>query len=259
MSLHTSYNRVALPVAVAALGAAGAATAFWLAAARRERHHAERLHRTLVDLLLNALSAGDRSTARHSRRVANLTDVLARAVGIDPRQHSTLRLAALLHDMGKIEDQFFDVVHSRERLSPEQRTKMKHHPSESAHILEPLERFHPGIMDIVSSHHECWNGEGYPCGMSESQIPLAARIIAVADVFDAMTQPRSYRDALPVETALEELRDGAGTRFDPEVVEQAQSPQVWSRWLQIAEQGRREEEQHGEANAIPQHSEATPA
>lgn len=241
MLLHHSTHRPGLPVLVAALTAAAAASGVWLSAVRRERYQADRLHRTLVELLLNALSAGDRSTARHSRRVANLTDVLARALGVERAQHATLRLAALLHDMGKIEDQFFDVVHSREQLSPEQRAKIKRHPYQSAHILKPLERFHPGLMDMVSSHHECWNGEGYPRGLRGSQIPLGARIIAVADVFDAMSQPRSYRGALPVKTVLDELRDGAGTRFDPAVVERVQSPDVWPRWVQIAEQGRRVE------------------
>lgn len=218
-----------------------AAAAGWLAGRRREGRHSARLHRSLVEVLLNVLTAGDPPTARHSRRVANLTDVIAEALRMPHGERATLRVAALLHDMGKIDDRFFHIVHSRDGLTPEQRAQIKHHPHESAHILKPLERAHPGIMSVVASHHECWNGEGYPHGRRGSEIPLAARIITMADVFDALTQPRAYRDPFPPEKAFEELRGDSGTKFDPALIQLLDRPEVRRQWTRIAQSGRQAE------------------
>ena len=201
----------------------------------RRRRDARRLHRGMVDALLNALYAGDPVTARHSRRVADLSYALAEAVGMRGRQLHTLRIAALLHDMGKIDDRFFHIVHSRTPLTKEQRAEIESHPHESAHILTPLETEHPGITEIVSTHHECWDGSGYPHGLQDLDIPLEARIIAVADAFDAMTQPRKYRDAMPVEEALKALREGSGCQFDPALVDLAEAEPVRSAWEQVVQ------------------------
>ena len=219
----------------AALAGAAVVSLVWaLDVVRRSRRH-EGLHRHMVELLMRALSAGDQATARHSRRVADLSYALAEACGMGRHELGTLRVAALLHDMGKIDDRFFDIVHSRRPLSPAQRVEIKNHPHESAHILAPLEPHHPGIHAIVSSHHECWDGTGYPFGLAGDEIPLGARIISLADAFDAMTQPRKYRDALPVDRALDELREASGTQFDPALVDLAQTPEVRDRWSVIAE------------------------
>jgi putative nucleotidyltransferase with HDIG domain len=207
----------------------------WMIDTSRRRREASLLHRRMVDLLLNALYAGDPVTARHSRRVADLSYALAQAVGMRGHALHTLRLAALLHDMGKIDDRFFHIVHSRTPLTKEQRAEIKNHPHESAHILTPLEPEHPGIMEIVSTHHECWDGSGYPHGLADLDIPLEARIIAVADAFDAMTQPRKYRDAMPLDEALQALREGAATQFDPTLVELADAEPVRSVWQQVVE------------------------
>lgn len=214
--------------------------AWWSDAQRRDRY-AARLHRTTVDLLLNALTAGDPVTARHSRRVADLADAAADCYGFSRKEHAALRVAALLHDMGKIDDRFFHILHSCEPLTREQRGEIRQHPHESADILRPLERIHPGITAIVEAHHECWDGQGYPQGLAREEIPLAARIISVADVFDAMTQPRTYHAPLSVEETLAKIRSGIGTRFDPEIVERVHHPAVLRRWRKIAERGLREE------------------
>ena len=224
-----------------ALGGGALVSLAWRAETRWRRREAARMHRALVELLLNALSAGDPVTERHSRRVADLTDALALTYGISRGQHSTLRLAALLHDMGKIDDRFFHTLHSCEPLSAEERRKMNEHPGQSADILQPLESIHPGISQIVEAHHECWDGNGYPKRLKGEEIPLEARIISAADVFDALTQPRAYREPLPTEVALEEIRKGSGSRFDPEVVERLQQPEVLSRWIEITQDGLREE------------------
>jgi putative nucleotidyltransferase with HDIG domain len=204
---------------------------------RRVRFQAA-THRALVEVLLNMLSAGDAATERHSRRVAELTDALAATYGFRGEGHARLRLAALLHDLGKIDEGIFDVLHSCEPLSDEGRQRMEEHPGESARILAPLEDLHPGITGIVSSHHEAWNGGGYPLGLGGEAIPLEARLISVADVFDALTQSRSYRDALPPEVALDEISKGAGRRFDPEVVARLSRQDVLDRWIEVMEGGR---------------------
>jgi putative nucleotidyltransferase with HDIG domain len=219
-------------VAAACAGLVGIA---WMLDAARHRRTTRRLHRGMVDLLLNALYAGDPVTARHSRRVADLSYGLAEAAGMRGQELHTLRVAALLHDMGKIDDRFFHIVHSRRPLTREQRAEIKNHPHESAHILQPLESEHPGITQIVSSHHECWDGSGYPRGLNDLDIPVGARIIALADAFDAMTQPRKYRDAMPVDRALQELREGSGSQFDPALVELAQTDEVREGWEAVVE------------------------
>ncbi|MDB4951063.1 MAG: metal-dependent phosphohydrolase region [Gemmatimonadetes bacterium] len=223
----------------AALALAGALGAAWAVDARRRGKEARSMHRTLVDLLLNALTADDPSTARHSRRVADLSYALAAVCGMRGREMATLRVAALLHDLGKMDDRFEEMVRSSERLTPAQRREMEDHPHESAHIIGPLEKLHPGIGRIVASHHERWDGTGYPAGLRGEQIPREARIISVADVFDALSQPRSYHDALPVGEVLAKLRESAGTQFDPELVALAGTPSVMERWSAIARDGLR--------------------
>ncbi len=218
----------------AALATAAAMSVAWMWDAMRRDQSSARLHRGMVDILLNALTAGDPVTARHSRRVADLSYALAEAVGMRGKELRTLRIAALLHDMGKIDDRFFHIIHSRKPLTSKQRSEIKSHPHESAHILAPLEGEHPGLQHIVSSHHECWDGSGYPRGLEDVEIPLGARIISLADAFDAMTQPRTYRDALPLETALAELHDGAGSQFDPALVDLASASPVRDVWEQVA-------------------------
>ncbi|HEX8692385.1 MAG TPA: HD domain-containing phosphohydrolase [Longimicrobium sp.] len=230
-------------LAAALASAAVVGVAWALDASQRERRQSE-MHRILVELLLNALTADDPVTARHSRRVADLSYALAEACGMARGERATLRVAALLHDMGKIDDRFFHIIHSRKPLSREQRDQIKSHPHQSAHILEPLEKLHPGIQDIVSSHHECWDGSGYPRGLGTQEIPLGARIITVADAFDAMTQPRRYKDPLSVEEALDKLEEGVGRQFDPQLVRLVESPPVLGLWREVAERGLRDEREH---------------
>jgi putative nucleotidyltransferase with HDIG domain len=223
------------------LGFAGVA---WGLDARRRSQRAAHVHRTMVELLLNTLCSGDPETARHSRRVADLTDAVARTYRLGRQRCAKLRVGALLHDLGKLDDHLSPLVHSRHRLNDSERSAVEHHSNESADILQPLESLHPGIGLIVESHHEQWNGEGYPQGLTGPYIPLESRIISVADVFDAVTQPRPYHRPIAPEEARAELRKGAGAKFDPEVVARLDRPEVWSEWLRIAREGRREEATH---------------
>jgi putative nucleotidyltransferase with HDIG domain len=226
----------------ALVGGGLAAGGLFLADRLRSRSRFSRLHRATVEMLLNALTADDESTARHSRRVADLTDALAEPLHLSAKQRATLRVASLLHDMGKVDDRFFDIVHGRESLSEEEREEIERHPHESASILEPLEWLHRGLSAIVASHHERWDGGGYPQGLSGPEIPLGSRLIAVADVFDALTQARSYRDPMSVDEALAEIRRCAGQQFDPEIARLLARPAVSRRWREIVERGRRDEE-----------------
>ncbi len=234
-------------VGVAVVGAA------WLVDSWRRSRREGVTHRILVDVLLNALTADDAITARHSRRVADLSFALAQCYGMRRRELATLRVGSLLHDMGKIDDRFFHIVHSRGPLSEDERTEMEFHPHLSARILEPLEPIHPGIAGIVASHHECWDGTGYPRGCGGEEIPLGARIIAIADAFDAMTQPRAYKDGMPVNEAFEQLKKGAGRQFDPSLVELVHTRAVLDEWCEIASNGQVDEKREQEAalNAPP--------
>jgi len=228
-------TRNALGLAVAAVAAGWAFDAY-----RRDRR-LRLTHRILVDLLLNALTADDATTARHSRRVADLSYALGCAARLPRDQLTTVRVAALMHDLGKIDERFEFALRSDAPLSPEERDQMEEHPDQSARILTPLEELHPGIRAMVASHHERWDGEGYPERLSGERIPLGARIIAIADAFDAMTQPRQYRDPMPVARAFQAIREDAGCQFDPALVDVLELSGVRAGWERIALEGLIEE------------------
>ena len=229
----------------AAAATAGTLGAAWYKDAQRRDQTSRKLRRVMVDVLLNALNSGDAFTERHSRRVADLTDVLGSAFRLSSSCRSRLRVASLLHDMGKIDDRFFHILHSCGTLSRDERDRIKQHPHQSAYILTPMERIYPGITYIVESHHECWDGRGYPRGLRGEEIPLEARIISVADVFDAMSQPRQYKEPRSVDRVLNDIRGGAGERFDPGVVAKLESPDVLRAWTEIAERGHQNEARAG--------------
>jgi HD-GYP domain-containing protein (c-di-GMP phosphodiesterase class II) len=233
--------------ALRAAAAVGGLSLAWFLDSRRQRKRSALIHRTMVELLLNTLCSGDPGTARHSRRVADMTDVVGGTFGMNREARARLRVAALLHDLGKLDGQLQPIIHSHHRLDEHERSQVKAHTNESADILQPLEAIHPGISRIAESHHERWDGKGYPQGLAGPAIPLESRIISVADVFDAMTEPRSYKGALAPEKALEEIRSGAGTRFDPQVVARLERPEVWSEWVRIARRGQQDEERKVEA------------
>lgn len=247
--IGTSPGRGAAATALVLAATAGGSA--WLLATRRERRQAARLHRVLVELLLKTLTAGDPETARHSRRVADLADALATPLRLDRQDHATLRLAALLHDLGKMDDELFELVHSPDPLGAEERDRIHRHPRISAEILEPLEPFHPGIVRTVRAHHESWNGCGYPDGLEGEEIPLAARVISIADVFDALTQPRAYREPLEPEQAIERITTAAGDRFDPELTSLLELEPIRARWCEIVRRGREDEAASGGGESTP--------
>jgi len=163
------------------------------------------------------LEMRDREVTDHSRRVTELTVRLAKCLGICEPDLSHIRRGALLHDIGKmaIPDA---IILKNGSLSDKERSLIRRHPLLGFEMLSEIEYLRPAI-DILLCHHEKWNGEGYPFGLAGEQIPLYARIFAVADVWDAMVSERRYRGAQSPQIAIEYLQAEAGQHFDPQIVE----------------------------------------
>jgi putative nucleotidyltransferase with HDIG domain len=164
-----------------------------------------------------ALDLRDKETEGHTQRVVEMTIRLARAMGVIEAELTNVRRGALLHDIGKmgIPD---EILRKPGPLSAEEWATMRQHPIHAREMLSPIAYLRPAI-DIPYNHHEKWDGSGYPNGLKGEQIPLAARIFTVVDVFDALTSDRPYRLAWPREKALDYIREQAGKHFDPAVVE----------------------------------------
>lgn len=187
----------------------------------------ENLQRTNFDLTLaydatiegwsRAMDLRDKETEGHTQRVTNLTVKLARKMGIPDVAILHIRRGALLHDIGKmgIPD---SILHKPDKLTPEEWDIMRQHTNYAFQMLTPIAYLKPAL-DIPRFHHEKWDGTGYPNGLKGGQIPIAARIFAVVDVWDALTTDRSYRRAWSKESAIEYIRNESGKHFDPNVVE----------------------------------------
>ncbi|HEV2654703.1 MAG: HD-GYP domain-containing protein [Chloroflexota bacterium] len=179
----------------------------------------ERGSETRKVLLAFAKSIQERDilTYEHSRRVATYAHRLARSLGWSRRDARDLALAALVHDLGKtwIAN---DILNKSAALSDEERRKMERHPVIGARILIGCD-VHSFYVETVLHHHEAWNGRGYPAGLQGEEIPMSARILAVADVYDVLTSQRPYKAPLSKDAARERLLQGAGSSFDPLIVQ----------------------------------------
>jgi response regulator RpfG family c-di-GMP phosphodiesterase len=183
-----------------------------------------RLYQDIVSILddtvksfARTLDAKDKYASGHSERVTRYALIIARSLKLDVKDIDRLAQAGLLHDIGKI-GVSERLLNKKEKLELDEYEETKLHPVIGRDILSTIEEFRD-ISEIVYHHHEWFNGNGYPDGISGDAIPLLSRIIAVADAFDAMTSSRSYREQIGKERALEELRRNAGTQFDPTIVE----------------------------------------
>ncbi len=195
----------------------------------RERHRRE-LERTVrrrtrqlrhtflsaIDSLVRTLEARHPSTCGHSLRVRNYTVRLAALLGWPECEQRRVGLAAKLHDIGKVGIPE-DILNKPDLLTAAEEAVVREHPVIGERILTPIIRGR-SVLAAIRGHHERWDGGGYPDGLAGERIPLLARVIAVADCFDALTSCRPYRDPLPRREALEILRAGAGTQFDPSLV-----------------------------------------
>lgn len=179
----------------------------------------ERLHasyRMTVRTLAVALELRDDQTGRHTERVSAIGLRLARAVAPELAADPQLEYGFLLHDIGKIGVPDAILLKAGP-LTDSEMKRMTDHPVLGARVLEPLPYLAGVARDVVLHHHERWSGAGYPHGLRGEEIPLAARVFALADAFDAMTNDRPYRRALPLEHAFAEITAGAGGQFDPEL------------------------------------------
>ncbi|MCD6269652.1 MAG: response regulator [Deltaproteobacteria bacterium] len=169
-----------------------------------------------VSSFILAIEAKDRYTQGHSKRVAEYSTLMADKLGLSQEDKINLIYAAQLHDIGKIgiSEQ---LLNKPGRLNKIEYETIKTHPSKGVKILEPLD-FLDHLLPVVESHHEWFDGCGYPKGLAREEIPFLARIIAVCDSFDAMTSDRSYREPLPLKIAIQEIKNGSGSQFDPQVV-----------------------------------------
>ncbi len=170
-----------------------------------------------IQALAAAVDAKDSYTEGHSRRVAGYGAQLAKAVGLTPKEIEQVFMSGTLHDVGKIGIPD-SILRASGRLSDEDRATMEMHPVLGFAIVSKAPQLHD-LLPGIRSHHERWDGAGYPDGLIGEAIPLMARILSIADSFDAMTSDRPYRKGLSTQYALGEIRAGAGTQFDPVLAE----------------------------------------
>jgi len=169
-----------------------------------------------IHALVSAIEASDSYTRGHSERVTKYSLAIAKSLGLAPERLKIMERAAILHDIGKIGIDI-SLLHKVGKLSPEDIHDLQQHPIIGIKILEPIE-FLLDVRLCIAQHHERFDGKGYPNRVSGDQLILEARILAVADSFDAMTSDRPYRKALSLDIAVKELLDNRGTQFDPEIV-----------------------------------------
>jgi len=183
----------------------------------QQSHRIEQLFLEGVQSLAHALEAKDPYTRGHSARVAAYADAIARTLGIDPATLEDLRIGAELHDVGKIGVRE-EVLNKPARLTEEEYLHIMEHTVIGEKILTPLLRDRPRVLQIVRSHHERLDGTGLPDGLKGDSVPQVARIVSVADAFDAMTTGRPYVAPRDPGAALQELRAEAGSQFDRDAV-----------------------------------------
>jgi hypothetical protein len=184
-------------------------------------HQLEDSGQELLQVMVKAIEARDPYTSGHSLRVSEMSRAIAVELGLPAREIEQVETAALLHDVGKIHEEFAPLLRKESRLSPEETALMQTHSSRSADLVGIISKFRGFIHDSVRHHHERWDGQGYPDGLSGKNIPLASRIILISDTIDAMTTDRPYRKRLGLEVVIAELQKCKGTQFDPSLVEVA--------------------------------------
>jgi putative nucleotidyltransferase with HDIG domain len=175
--------------------------------------------RELLDLMVKAIEARDPYTSGHSMRVATLAKAIAQEAKISAEEVEQVYTAAVLHDVGKIHEEFAPLLRKDSKLTAEETALLQTHSVKSAELVAIISSFRGKILDAVRNHHERWDGGGYPDGLAGEEIPLGARIIMISDTTDAMTTDRPYRKRLPIEAVISELQKHRGTQFDPRLVD----------------------------------------
>jgi putative nucleotidyltransferase with HDIG domain len=178
----------------------------------------QQANRDLLKALVKAIETRDPYTSGHSLRVASLATRIADAIGLSPKRLGDVETAALLHDIGKIEAVYTEILGKPDHLTEEEREIIESHVTKGVELLEQLSSFPKEVVAGVRGHHERVDGKGYPDGLMDDQIPIGARIIKVCDAVDAMLSDRPYRKALDLPAVREQLEIYSGTQFDSEIV-----------------------------------------
>ena len=171
----------------------------------------------VLESLAHTVEVRDQHSQGHCSRVAANALAIGRALAMTVDESNILYWAALLHDLGKIAVPEY-ILQKQARLTEDEFSEIRRHPAYGADLLASISSEFKPIADVVRSHHERWDGQGYPLGYRGQEIPLMARIIAIVDVFEALTSQRPYRQPMQPEHALEYIRSGTGSQFDPELV-----------------------------------------
>ncbi|MEX2530240.1 MAG: HD-GYP domain-containing protein [Gemmatimonadota bacterium] len=181
------------------------------------KYRLERANRDLLKALVMAIETRDKYTSGHSLRVQRLSERIGRMLSLSNRHLDELSTAALLHDVGKVEVGYEEILQKPGQLTDVEKATIQSHVMRGVDILTALSSVNPRVIDAVKHHHEAWDGSGYPNGTMGPDIPLLARIIAISDAVDAMLSDRPYRKALSVASVEEQLRLFAGRQFDPDL------------------------------------------
>jgi putative nucleotidyltransferase with HDIG domain len=194
----------------------------------KQSYDLQQVNQDLLELTIKAIEARDPYTSGHSRRVSEMSQTIARALGLKDKTVEEVRLAGLLHDVGKIHEVFAPILRKPGRLTEAEWEVMKTHPALGAELVNTVSHLRT-LVPAVRGHHENWDGTGYPDGLAGEKIPLGARIITVADTIDALTTDRPYRSALGPAEVRAELVRCRGAQFDPAVCDVVLSADVWGR------------------------------
>lgn len=178
----------------------------------------QQANRDLLSALVKAIETRDPYTSGHSVRVANLAKLTCKALGLNARAVREIEQSALLHDVGKIDAVYTEILRKEGPLTDDEREIIESHVTKGVELLETLSSVGGGVIQNVLYHHERWDGRGYPHQLAGQDIPLGARVIGVCDAVDAMLSDRPYRKALDLETVRSELDRYSGIQFDPAVV-----------------------------------------
>ncbi|MGH7699099.1 MAG: HD-GYP domain-containing protein [Gemmatimonadales bacterium] len=179
----------------------------------------EQSGRDLLDLMVKAIEARDPYTSGHSQRVKDYARIIAKEAGLSSRQVEQIATAALLHDVGKIYEEYAPLLRKDGKLTADEKKLLQSHPVRSAELVATISSLRGPIAEAVRHHHENYDGTGYPDGFVADRIPVGARVIMIADTLDAMTTDRPYRRAMAVDRVIEEIRRYSGRQFDPRLAE----------------------------------------
>jgi putative nucleotidyltransferase with HDIG domain len=201
-------------------------TLIWINRLYQMNRALQRVSHEMLDLMVGAIEARDPYTSGHSRRVSRMSVEIARSIGLSAREVERIRVAGLLHDVGKIHEKYAPILSKPDRLTRDEWMLMKEHPVDGEKLVAKVSQLHD-VLPAVRHHHERWDGAGYPDGLKGEAIPLMARVMAIADTIDAMTSDRSYRRGLSIEEVRVEVERCAGTQFDPEIVTKLLAGSHW--------------------------------